>query len=192
MLDPAGWRMSTIANQPGRDDPGRFDVVDGVFEAVPGTDLGLLWHTTPAPPDFVLALEWRCTREDDNSGVHVRFPRPDGMGYGNTAYVAVDFGFEVQIDHLARHDGAGVHKTGAIYGLAAPADPDHLPVRPVGTWNEFEIHVVDQTYDVSLNGVPITHFVNHDPRRGTATPSFIGIQAHTGRVGFRNIRLSPA
>ena len=119
-------------------------------------------------------------------------PEPPDKGYDNTAYVAVDFGFEVQIDQLARDDGAAVHKTAAIYDFAGPHDPAHLPVNPPGQWNQFEIRVHGQTYDVSLNGTPVTHYVNPDPARAAldaGAPSFIGLQTHTGRVGFRHIQL---
>ena len=181
------WRMSKIKNQPGRDNPGTFLVVDGSLESLPGTDLGLFWCIKPTPKNFILKLEWLRWRDDDNSGVFVRFPDPNSKGYDNTAYVAVHFGFEVQIDQLARDDGAPIHKTGAIYGLAGPSDPDHLPVKGIGEWNEYEIRVKDQTYTVFLNGVQITSSVNPDPARGTG--SFIGLQTHTGRVAFRKIQI---
>ena len=113
----AGWTMSTIRNQPGHDDPGRFILTDAALEAIPGTDLGLLWHATPTPANFVLKLEWRTWRAEDNSGVFVRFPHPDSKNYDNTAFVGVDFGFEVQIDQLGQPDGAGVPRTGAIYSF---------------------------------------------------------------------------
>ena len=89
----------------------------------PGTDIGLLWHTQPTPPDFVLKLEWRRWQEDANSGVFLRFPDPESRNYDNTAYVGVDFGFEVQIDQLASPDGLPIHKTAAIYGLQDPSIP---------------------------------------------------------------------
>jgi Domain of Unknown Function (DUF1080) len=120
--------MSTIRNQPSRDNPGRFLVVDAGLEALPGSDLGLLWHSEPTPADFILRLEWRRWTDNDNSGVFLRFPDPDSKGCNNTAFVAADFGFEVQIDQLARNDGAGVHKTAAIYGVAGPTNPNNLPV----------------------------------------------------------------
>jgi 3-keto-disaccharide hydrolase/GMC oxidoreductase len=181
------WRMSKIKNQPGRDNPGTFLVVDRTLESLPGTDLGLFWHTDPTPADFILKLEWLRFRDDDNSGVFLRFPHPDSKGYDNTAYVAVNFGFEVQIDQLARDDGAAIHKTGAIYGLSGPVGA--LPVAPAGEWNEFEIHAVGQLYTVFLNGQKINEFLNPDPGRGTASPAFIGLQAHTGRVAFRRIQI---
>ena len=43
-------------------------------------------------------LQWLRWDQWGNSGVFVRFPNPNTKGYNNTAYVAIDFGFEVQID----------------------------------------------------------------------------------------------
>ena len=197
----SGWRMSTIQNQPGRDDPGRFALVNGALVAQPGTDLGLLWHEQPTPADFILKLEWRRWRDDDNSGVFLRFPHPDGKGYGNTAYVAIDFGLEVQIDERAAPDGQPIHRTAAIYGLQGPANPATLPVRGLGEWNTYEIRVQGQDYSVTLNGTQVTTFtfaVGSDPQHPgralpgtTADPRFIGMQTHTGRVAFRNIQIKP-
>jgi hypothetical protein len=186
-LDPA-WRMSTITNQPGRDDPGRFDLVDGSLLAVPGNDIGLYWYTTPVPGDFELALEWRQSSPDDNSGVFVRFPDLDSKGYDNTAYVAVDFGFEIQIDNNGYPDGAAKHTTGAIYNVDDQAFTRVAP-RPVGEWNDYVIRVTGQTYTVLLNGTQSTRFVNSDPTRGTG--SFVGLQTHPapGAIAYRNIRV---
>jgi hypothetical protein len=179
-----GWRMLG---------PGRFAIVDGSLEAIPGGDLGLLWHVDPMPTDFILKLDWLRWSNDDNSGVFVRFPDPTSKNYNNPAWVAVDFGFEIQIDELGRPDGAPWHRTGAIYG-----EPDQAfslqPARPPGAWNALQIHVQDQTYTVSLNGSQVTQLENtHSGRGGLdtgATPTFIGLQAHTGRVTFRNIRVA--
>lgn len=186
------WHMSTIKNQT-NNYPGGVLLVDRSLESVPGNDVGMFWHTDPVPHDFVLKLEWLRWREDDNSGVFIRFPHPDSKDYNNTAYVAIDFGFEIQIDQLGRPDGAPIRKTGAIYGFAAPGDPASVPVKPVGEWNEFEIHAQGQHYTVFLNGKKITEYDNPDPARGQpssgSTPSFIGLQTHTGRVAFRNIQI---
>ena len=189
------WTMSTIRNQPGRDDPGRFLVRGGVLEGQPGTDLGLLWLTRPTPTRYVLRLQWMRTAPDDNSGVYVAFPNPTQEGYDNTAYVGVHLGFEVQIDELARPDNAAVHRTGAIYGFKAPTEGP-LVVRPVGEWNEYEITVDGADLTVALNGSIVNRFhFNGDPqspRRGRSStaqePRFIGLQTHTGRVLFRHIQ----
>lgn len=193
------WQMSTIRNQPGRDYPGTFNVVDGALESLPGTDIGLYWCTTPTPANFVLKLEWRSLRQDDNSGVFIRFPNPESKGYNNTAYVGINFGFEVQIDALGRGDsppGKNVdpkfRTTGAIYNEDSQA-LTLQSARPLGEWNEYEIRVQDQTYTVLLNGTQVTQFTNSNPARGLPSapnaPSFIGLQTHTGRVAFRKIQI---
>jgi len=187
--DTSRWRMSKITNQPGKDNPGTFLVVDRSLESLPGNDLGLFWNIDPTPQNFILKLEWLGWRDDDNSGVFLRFPDPNSKGYNNTAYVAIDFGFEVQIDQIGQGNppGLDIHKTGAIYSFAAPQNPN---VRPSGQWNEFEIHAQAQTYTVFLNGAKITEYVNPDLVRGsTANPCFIGLQTHTGRVAFRRIQI---
>jgi hypothetical protein len=182
------WKMSTIKNQPGRDDPGHFQVEDGALVAYPGTDLGLLWYTKPAPNDFVLELEWRLGAADDNSGVFVRFPDPDAKGYDNTAWVAINFGFEIQIDERGMPDGAPDHTTGAVYNQPNQ-DYTRVVANPPGAWNTFEIEAQGQTYTVRLNGKQVTRYVNADVSRGNPSPAYVGLQTHTGHVAFRNIRL---
>jgi len=189
------WKMSTIRNQPGRDNPGNFVVRRGALEAHPGNDLGMLWLARPAPARYVLRLEWMMTAPDDNSGVFVAFPHPEQQNYDNTAYVGVNFGFEIQIDELARPDNAQIHRTGAIYSFKGPTDGP-LIVHPVGEWNGYEITVDGQDFTVALNGQVINHFHftgdPQSPQRGLAStpqqPRFIGLQTHTGQVLFRRIQ----
>ena len=187
--DTSRWRMSKITNQPGRDNPGTFLLVDGTLESLPGNDLGMFWNIDPTPTDFILKLEFLRWRDDDNSGVFLRFPDPNSKGYNNTAYVAIDFGFEVQIDEIGQGNPQGlpIHKTAAIYSFAAPQNPN---VKPPGQWNELEIHAQGQNYQVFLNGAKTTEYQNPDPVRGsTAAPCFVGLQTHTGRVAFRKIQI---
>ncbi|MFK4536310.1 choline dehydrogenase-like flavoprotein [Bradyrhizobium ottawaense] len=192
------WTMSTISNQPGRNDPGSFRVRRGVLETRTGTDLGLLWLKRPTPPRYVLRLQWMLTAPDDNSGVFIGFPDPRNEGYDNTAYVGVNFGFEIQIDELARPDRAPIHRTGAVYSFKGPTDGP-LTVHPAGEWNSYEITVDGADITVVLNGqtVNIFHFAGdpQSPRRGLPStaqdPRFIGLQTHTGRVLFRNIQWKP-
>lgn len=190
------WRMTTITNQPGRDDPGHFTVEDGALVAHPGTDLGLLWNDIPTPASFVLDLEFRISRSDDNSGVFLRFPDPASKGYDNTAFVAVDFGFEVQINEDAVPDGAPEHTTGAVYGQPGQTFTRVaavLATSAAGPWNTCSIRVEGQVYTVTLNGRQVTRFVNPQANRGLPSnpeaPAFVGLQTHTGAVAFRNIVL---
>jgi len=212
------WKMSTIRNQPGRDNPGSFVVSNGALLSTPGSNMGLLWHDQPTPPDFVLKLEWRCWHEDANSGVFIRFPNPETLNYDNTAVVGAHLGFEVQIDQRGAPDGLPIHKTAAIYGFQGPTNPGALPVNPIGDWNLFEITVKGQTYRVALNGVEVTvfnfvpagsHFAGAamtwarrwlgiegvHPEKGLPTtnsvPRFIGLQTHSGQVAFRHIQIRP-
>src|SRR5215210_5766059 len=189
------WKMTTIRNQPGRDNPGRFMIRRGALEARPGTDLGLLWLNRPTPARHVLRLQWMLTAPEDNSGVFIAFPNPEGEGYDNAAWVGVNLGFEIQIDELARPDNAGIHRTGAIYSFKAPTDGP-LVVHPIGEWNQFEITVDGADIAVGLNGETVNryHFVGdpQSPRRGLPStqqePRFIGLQTHTGRVLFRHLQ----
>lgn len=189
------WKMSTIRNQPGRDKPGEFLVRRGALEAQPGTDIGLLWLTRPTPARYILNLQWMMTAPDDNSGIFVAFPHPEQQNYDNTAYVGVNFGFEVQIDEQARPDGAPIHRTGAVYSFKGATDGP-LVVRPVGEWNDYEITVDGADFTVALNGQVANRFhFTGDPqslRRGRPStpqePRFIGLQTHTGVVRFRRLQ----
>jgi hypothetical protein len=132
--------------------------------------MGLFWCTEPTPPNFV-RLQWLRWAQEANSGVFVRFPDPDSKGYDNTAFVAVDFGFEAQIDELARPDGAAIHRTGAIYRSDGRTDNENLSLQPAkapGEWNDYEITIQNQIYRVSLNGQHLTtprHILAEDLRR---------------------------
>lgn len=196
---------------------GRFDLVDGAIVTQPGSDLGLCYYAARPFDDFVLQIQFRLERGDENSGVWVRFrdprqPVPDrsnpgrGYRYENAAYVAVDTGFEIQIDELARGnplkgtaDGAAEHRTGAIYDVPPGAGPGQQqctagPRLEPGAWNEYMIEARGDTYRVHLNGHQTTVFTNTDPFRGRSAArdpgsGYVGIQSHTGCVAFRQIRL---
>lgn len=197
-FDRSNWRMSTIKKQV-NSNPGFFRVINGTLESVAGNDLGLLWCTKPTPANFILKLEWLRWQDDANSGVFIRFPDPESKSYNNSAYVGVQFGFEVQIDEFGRPDGRGIHKTGAIYREDGREDNEVLTLKtahPVGQWNEYEIRVQNQQYTVFLNGDQVCVFNNPYPGRGlpstSAAPSFIGLQCYPNpnyRVAFRRIRI---
>ncbi len=187
------WRMTTIRNQPGRDNPGHFALEGDAIVSYPGTDLGLFWCAVPTPRDFLLELEWKLSATGDNSGVFLRFPDPESKGYDNAAWVAITGGFEVQINEPGSPDGADMHTTGAIYSQASQTFTRVVANAP-GTWNAYAIRVEGDVYTVSLNGSPVSRFVNTDAARGLATtttaPAYIGLQTHTGQVAFRNVRIT--
>jgi choline dehydrogenase-like flavoprotein len=168
--------------------------------------------------DFLLSFPFGPN--NDNSGVFVRFrdprlpdPAPNPIDPAdNAAFVGAHTGFEIQIDEEARRDtrfadeqdGAFFSHTGAIYKIkqlgTAPGQQQYQNSQKLaaGQWHHYEIEVSGQTYIVRLNGQETTRFTrrNDDTMRGNP-PSvdpqsgFIGIQTHTGRVAFANIRIKP-
>jgi Domain of Unknown Function (DUF1080) len=140
--------------------------------------MGLLWYAKKIYHNFILRLDWKLHNKADNSGIFVRFPDPD-----NDPMIAVNNGYEIQIDDLATTDGNPIHHTGSIYGFAAPRQ---IASKEVGQWNTFEIKVIYQSYSVILNNTLITEFVGNRSLKG-----YIGLQNHDirSKVSFRNISI---
>jgi choline dehydrogenase-like flavoprotein len=194
-FDSGSWRMTTIRNQPpNRSNPGSMRVVNGTLETMPGNDMGIFWHTVPTPANFILKLQWLRWHEAANSGIYVRFPDPDSKNYDNTAFVADDFGFEVQIDESG---DMPVHRTGAIYRKDNRTDFETLnqvTARAAGEWNDYEIRVENQLYSVKLNGQPVCVFDNATayPSRGHDLQTFLGFQVYAdprASVAYRRVQL---
>lgn len=221
IADRSGERLVLFDGTPARFDDwrtvggGEFHLVDGMIVTHPGNDLGLCYYARRRFGDFLLHVEFRLGRRDDNSGVWVRFrapflPVPDRADpgrthvYDNPAFVAVDTGFEVQIDELARGnprrgtaDGDDCHRTGAIYDIPLGVQPGRQqytrgPALQEGAWNEYLIEVRDDMYQVQLNGRMVAVFTSMDAFRGRSAArdpqsGYLGLQSHTGHVAFRNI-----
>ena len=157
--------------------------------------MGIFWHTTPVPANFVLRLKWLRWHEAANSGVYVRFPDPDSKNYNNTAFVADDFGFEVQIDEFGNMP---VHRTGAIYRKDNRTDFEALnqvAARPAGEWNDYEIRVEGQIYTVTMNGQQVCVFDNSTayPARGRDAQTHMGLQVYADArslVAYRRIQVA--
>ena len=142
--------------------------------------MGLLWHSTELN-EYSLKLDWKL-KKDDNGGVFVGFPDP-----GNDPWIAVNQGYEIQIDATDEPD----RTTGAIYTFQG-ADPEVVEraLKPVGSWNSYEIRVEGQTIKVILNGELVNDFVSTDPARDLAQ-GFIGLQNHGQgeAVSYRDVRV---
>src|SRR2546428_814974 len=141
-----GWQMAGS---------GHFAVVGSdILESVGG--IGLLWYVPGEFGDFILRVDWRSSSVFDNSGVFLRFPALGSNNPANDWRLAVDQGYEVQIDARGynpdtKTTGSPSHSTGAVYGLA-PATQQ--AARRIGEWNRFEIHVVAGTGKVILTYPP--------------------------------------
>ncbi|MFC5155041.1 OmpL47-type beta-barrel domain-containing protein [Streptomyces amakusaensis] len=166
--------------------------------------MGMLWFPQRRYGDFSLKLQWRDDAPgpgNANSGVFVRFPGVhDHPEEPRPEWVAVKFGHEVQI--LDRPDG-DLYKTGSVYGFDRVGLAG-AGVTPKGTWNDYEIRVVGQTYSVLRDGVLINSFENTGgqdfvpPRDGDPgsdgrryASGYIGLQVHgtADVISYRDIRI---
>jgi Domain of Unknown Function (DUF1080) len=166
-----GWRMAG---------PGKFVLIEYDKSLQSEGGMGLLWYAKKKYKDFILKIDWKVNRRNDNSGVFIRFSNPD-----NDPWVAVNTGYEIQIDDLAMPDDNPIHKTGAIYNFAAA--PSNPRSKSVGEWNTFEIEATNQKYGVVLNGKKvISEFIGN-----RLTEGYIGIQNHDAdsHVSFKNIMI---
>ena len=144
--------------------------------------LGLLWYDELFQGPHTFRVEWMMPG-DDNSGVFVGgWPDP-----GNDPFVAVNQGYEIQIDATDDADST----TGAIYNVQAPnAAQRDQALNPPGQWNTYEITVDSPKIYVRLNGWLINEFTSNDPARDLTTGR-IGLQNHgTGdEVYFRDVQV---
>jgi hypothetical protein len=177
-----GWRMSGT---------GRFiELGANIIESAGGP--GLLWFTQEEFADFVLRVDWRASDITDNSGVFIRFPALASADPANDWKVAVDQGYEIQIDERGVNPDTGrtddpLHQTGAIYKLA-PAN--QRASKAVGEWNTFEIEARGKDIRVTLNGTLVSQLTTNGTR---PSAGYIGLQNHHegSRVQFRNLQVEP-
>lgn len=174
--DLSGWRMAGSG--------GFRQVADGVIESFGGP--GLFWYADDTFEDFALAIDWRLTNPDDNSGVFLRCPP-----LADDPKPAIERGYEVQIDDRGvdpqrRVLDSPLHLTGAIYRLA-PATGHYS--RALGEWNLFEVSAIGTTITVALNGIRVSRLENasREPR------GHIALQNHHGgsAVQFRDLLVTP-
>ncbi|KND24911.1 glycosyl hydrolase [Streptomyces acidiscabies] len=166
--------------------------------------LGMLWFPQRTYGDFSLRLQWRDDAPgtgNANSGVFVRFPWVhDHPEEPRPEWAAIKYGHEVQVFDSPSGD---MYKTGSVYGFDRVGLAG-AQVTQKGTWNDYEIRVVDQHYSVFRNGVLINEFDNiggqvfepprsddpgTDGRRYAA--GYIGLQVHsvTDVVSYRDVRI---
>jgi hypothetical protein len=174
----AGWQMAGS---------GRFNVIgNDTIESEGG--IGLLWYTKDEFSDFTLTVQWRSINLFDNSGVFIRFPVLGNANPSEDWKLAVDQGYEIQIDDRGydpntNTTGSPLHTTGAVYQLAAASK---LASKPLGQWNTFEIEATGPEIKVKLNGESVSHLTSP---QGRPLKGHIGLQNHHpgSRVQFRNL-----
>jgi hypothetical protein len=139
--------------------------------------------------DYVLRLEFRVS-PGGNSGVYLRAPE--------TGWIS-RVGMEIQILDDAHKNYEKVQRwqnTGAIYHVVAPKE---LASKPAGEWNAMEIRAEKRQVAVILNGKKIVDAdldeclkdekIAQEHPGLKRTTGKIGLQSHTDRVEFRNLRV---
>ena len=168
---------------------GRFVVVGSDTIQSEG-GIGLLWYTEEEFSDFVLNVQWRASSIFDNSGVFIRFPALGNTDPANDWKLAVDQGYEIQIDDRGydpnmNTTGSPLHMTGAVYQLAQATT---LASKPVGQWNTFLLEAIGDKITVTLNGQVVSQLVGN---QGRPLSGHIGFQNHHpgSRVQFRRLMI---
>ncbi|MEW2429298.1 ThuA domain-containing protein [Micromonospora sp. NPDC047644] len=157
--------------------PGGFTLADGTLTSNGG--MGLLWYPVRTFANYSLKVDWMMPG-DDNGGVFIGFPDPQGDPWGPVAA-----GHEIQIDAT---DGDPTRTTGSVYSFQAPDQAARAAaLNPPGSWNTYEIGVHGQRVDIWLNGVKINDYVSS---RAIAN-GYIGLQNDGAGmdISYRNVRV---
>jgi choline dehydrogenase-like flavoprotein len=175
-LAPADWQM---VRQPGS--PATMIHYGTVLET--SGWYGLYWYTKEQFSNFVLSLEWRISRREENSGIYIRIPDPN---IANPLQAADALGHEIQIDQRGFDSATGTEGhplkvTGAIYDLQPPSASTQVQI---GEWNKYEIEANGSRIRVSLNGQLVNDYQSSRQQTG-----FLALQAHDflSRTQFRNL-----
>jgi choline dehydrogenase-like flavoprotein len=213
--------------------PGSFALSAGALIAQPAGDHSVFVYVAETFSNFTLRLQFLLSGDMDqfgkvvgNSGVFVRFRYPhtkwadvnqgEARAAANAAWVAVESGFEVQIDEQGRPNYFDRHRTGAVYdipagqvinGVAEPAEQQFTPgpVLLPKHWYEMEIDVQGDLYVVGVRDAQVAGNTFQQisrfqkpagkysdrglPASADARSGYVGLQAHTTAVAFRQIRI---
>ncbi|MDR6476191.1 hypothetical protein J2778_003691 [Paraburkholderia graminis] len=146
---------------------------------------GLYWYIREQFSNFVLSVDWRISRREENSGIYIRVPAPSVQ---NPLQEADALGHEIQIDQrgydsVTNTEGHLLKITGAIYDLQAPSTSTAVQV---GAWNNFVIEANGARIRVTLNGQLVNDYESQREETG-----YIALQVHdfVSRTQFRNLQL---
>ena len=178
---------------------------DGTLHLRGGDDLGLVYFAANGFDDFRMQVQYRPER-GAQVGLAVRFSNPEHAAEKlseageeaeeNSAYVALDTGFEVHLGGQRPAVEPGTFN-GVQFGKAAGAQrhPHRAEVN-WGEWNALELVASGDEYSVLLNGTETARFTNVDAVRGRRAAEqpgagFVGFLLRGGQVRIRRVELHP-
>jgi choline dehydrogenase-like flavoprotein len=177
-LLPSDWQMVKQPNS-----PATMIHYGAVLETMGW--YGLYWYIKEPFVNFILSVDWRVSRREENSGIYIRVPPPT---VANALQQADLLGHEIQIDprgydSATNTEGHPLQITGAIYGLHAPSASTAVQI---GAWNTFVIEANGPRIRVSLNGQRV-----NDYQSSRQTSGYIALQAHDfqSRTQFRSLQI---
>jgi len=136
--------------------------------------------------DFVLSVEFRVS-PGGNSGIFIRAPLEGDPAYTGMEIQILDDGAE-QWSHLEPYQ-----YTGSIYGVQAPSDRVSGKARQ---WQRMVVVARGPHIQVGLNGEKIvdTDLTYHSHKADThpglmRKRGYIGLQSHSSRIEFRNLKI---
>ncbi len=180
--------------------PAEWTIEDGTMAFTPGKEGGKNIITKEKYTNFILSLEWKIS-EGGNSGIF--WSVHEDPAYSE----AYQTGPEIQVLDNERHPDAKAnpkyHQAGALYDMVQPM---HDVCKPAGEWNEciLKIDHVRNEGSVTLNGTVIVEFPVHGEAWdalvanskfkdwegfGKYQTGHIGLQDHSDKVWFRNIKI---
>lgn len=177
-MAPADWQMVKQPNS-----PASMIHYGSVMETYGW--YGLYWYMKEQFTNFILSVDWRISRRDENSGVYIRIPPPN---VPNALQEADAKGHEVQIDQrgfdsVSQTEGHQLKVTGAIYDLQAPSGSTQVQI---GAWNNYLIEANGPKIRVTLNGQLVNDYQSTRQQTG-----HIALQCHDfmSRTQFRNLQI---
>jgi hypothetical protein len=167
-----------------------YVVEDNTIAHYPGKDGHGNLTTEKEYSDFIFRFEFQLT-PGANNGLGIHMPSEGDAAYGGKEIQILDNTAPV----YAKLEPYQYH--GSVYGIL-PAKREFL--KPVGEWNQQEVHVKGDYIKITLNGTVI---VEGDLKKATKNGTLDkaehpGLNRHTGLIGFlghdsvvkfRNIRI---
>ena len=156
--------------------------------------------------NFILKLEWKISPKGDSGIFYLGKEIQDAQQFDYIWKTAPEMQILDNQGHPDANKGNnGKRLAGSLYDLI-PANPQNA--KPVGQWNQVEIHVKDRLVKHILNGEEVvkyqmdtpvwnaliqsSKFPMYNPNWANVPVSgLIGLQDHDDPVWFRNIKLKP-